>query len=359
MLNTPRLNTPGLSTQSMSDRFLKACRRESTDATPIWLMRQAGRYMAEYRALRSTSTMLERVHTPELAAEITMQPIHAFDFDAAIIFSDILPPLKGMGLPLEFVGGVGPRLDTPVRSRADIDRLATPPMAEIMAGTLEAIRLVKRELEPKKLPLIGFSGAPFTLASYAIEGGGSKSYPHVKGLMYSDPQAWDALMSKLCDVVIDYLTEQAHAGADALQLFDSWAGAVGSLDYERFILPYTKRVLDAVAATGVPLINFSTATAGHLDVVASAGGDVIGIDFRLPLDEAWEQIGSDKAIQGNLDPVTLLAPWTELKKYVDDVLSRANGRPGHIFNVGHGIIPETPVDNVRRLVDYVHEQTAR
>ena len=343
----------------MSNRFLKACRLEQTDATPVWLMRQAGRYMAEYRALRSEYTMLERVHTAELAAEITMQPIEAFDLDAAIIFSDILPPLKGMGLPLEFVGGVGPQLDNPVRTRADIDRLATPPMAEVMAGTLEAIRLVKKELEPRGLPLIGFSGAPFTLASYAIEGGGSKSYVHAKGLMYSDAEAWDALMSKLCDVVIDYLTEQAKAGADALQVFDSWAGAVGRLDYERFIRPYTKRVLDAAAATGVPLINFSTGTAGHLGSVAEAGGQVIGVDFRLPIDEAWEQIGYDRAIQGNLDPVTLHAPWSTLKTHVDDVLARAGGRAGHIFNVGHGILPETPVDNVRRLVDYVHEKTTR
>jgi len=337
----------------MPSRFLDACYGRPVDATPIWLMRQAGRYMPEYRALREKHDFLEAVHTPELAAEITLQPLEAFDLDAGIIFSDILPPLAGMGLPLEYVKGVGPRLDEPIRSRADIDALDTPPMEEVMAGTLEAIRLVKREIGD--LPLIGFSGAPFTLASYAIEGGGSKSYLNAKRLMMSDPDAWNVLMSKLCSVVEDYLTEQAAAGADALQVFDSWAGAVGRQDYERFIQPYTKRVLAAAAATGVPVINFSTGTAGHLDAVATAGGTVTAVDFMLPLDEAWRRIGTDRPIMGNLDPVALHAPWEELRARAADVLDRAGGRPGHIFNVGHGILPGTPVDNVRRLVDFVHE----
>ncbi|MFT4605843.1 MAG: uroporphyrinogen decarboxylase [Rhodothermales bacterium] len=342
-----------------NNRFLNACRLEQTDATPIWLMRQAGRYMPEYRAIRAEQSMLDAINTPELAAEITLQPMKAFDLDAAIIFSDILPPLKGMGLSLDFVKGVGPRLDNPVRSRADIDRLSQPPMAEVMAGTLEAIRLVKRELASSGRPLIGFSGAPFTLASYAVEGGGSKSYVHAKGLMYTDPVGWHSLMEKLTGVVADYLTEQAKAGADALQIFDSWAGAVGQLDYEEFVLPYTRRVVEAAQKTGLPVVNFSTGTAGYLPSVASAGGDVIGVDFRVPIDTAWEQIGHDVAIQGNLDPVVLQAPWPTLKAAAEDVLTRANGRPGHIFNVGHGILPGTPVDNVRRLVDFVHESSAR
>lgn len=340
---------------STPSRFLEACAGRRADCTPIWLMRQAGRYMPEYRALRARHSMLDCIHTPELAAEITLQPIQAFDLDAAIIFSDILPPLQGMGLDVDFIKGVGPRLGNPVRSRADIDRLATPPMAETMASTLQAIRLVRQEL---KVPLIGFSGAPFTLASYAIEGGGSKSYVNAKGLMYSDPEGWDLLMSKLVDVVSDYLTVQAEAGADALQVFDSWAGAVGQLDYGRFIQPYTRRVIEAASKTGLPVINFSTGTAGHLGSVAAAGGDVVGVDFRLPLDTAWQQVGLDRNVMGNLDPVLLHAPWEALRDGAADVLDRAAERPGHIFNVGHGILPETPVDNVRRLVDFVHASSA-
>ncbi|MFT5517293.1 MAG: uroporphyrinogen decarboxylase [Rhodothermales bacterium] len=313
--------------------------------------------MPEYRALRAKNSMLDAINTPDLAAEITLQPMKAFGFDAAIIFSDILPPLKGMGLNLDFVKGVGPRLDNPVRSRTDIDRLSTPSMAQVMSGTLEAIRIVKRELGSR--PLIGFSGAPFTLASYAIEGGGSKSYTHAKGLMYSDPEGWHSLMDKLSAVVEDYLTQQALAGADVLQIFDSWAGAVGQLDYEKFVAPYTRRVVAAATKTGKPVINFSTGTSGHLPSVASTGGDVIGVDFRTPIDRAWSEIGNGFGIQGNLDPVLLQAPWPTLKAGAQDVLRRAAGQAGHIFNVGHGILPETPVDNVRRLVDFVHEQSAR
>ncbi len=334
-------------------------RGERADSTPIWLMRQAGRYMPEYRALRERHTMLESIHSAELSAEITMQPIEAFDLDAAIIFSDILPPLAGMGLDLEFIKGVGPRLGNPVRSRADIDALRTPPMEEVMAGTLGAIKMVRRELNPRGIPLIGFSGAPFTLASYAIEGGGSKSYVHAKGLMYSDPPSWDVLMSKLVTVVSDYLTAQAAAGAQVLQLFDSWAGALGRLDYERFVQPYTRQVLTAALATGVPVIHFSTGTGAYLESIAAAAPTAVGVDFQTPLDEAWARIGTDRVIMGNLDPVLLHAPWEVLKRGADDVLARAAGRAGHVFNVGHGILPETPVDNVRRLVDHVHAASAR
>lgn len=321
-------------------------------------MRQAGRYMANYRALRQKHSMLEAIRTPELAAEITLQPINAFDLDAAIIFSDILPPLIGMGLDLEFVKGVGPRLNNPIRSTYQIDVLATPPAAETMAGTLGAIRLVKPELEARGLPLIGFAGAPFTLASYAIEGGGSKTYAKTKTMMYAEPAAWKRLMNKLVTVVADYLAEQARAGADALQVFDSWAGALGRLDYIRYVQPYNRALYERLQKTGLPVINFSTGASAYLDAVADAGGDVVGVDWRLPLDEAWAKIGLERSIMGNLDPVTLFAPWRELRYHVDDVLQRAAGRPGHIFNLGHGILPETPVDTVRRLVDYVHERTA-
>jgi uroporphyrinogen decarboxylase len=339
--------------------FLRACRRLPTDYTPVWFMRQAGRYMPEYRVLQQKNTMLERVNTPELAAEITMQPINAFNLDAAIIFSDILPPLMGMGLDLEFVGGVGPRLNNAIDSAQDVADLVTPPAAEIMGPTLEAIKLVTAELEPRGIPLIGFSGAPFTLASYAIEGGGSKNYLKAKAFMYNEPAAWDQLMNKLVTVQADYLLEQARAGAAALQVFDSWAGqALSKLDYERYVRPYNTQLFQKLAEAGVPIINFSTGTSSYLADVAACGGDVIGVDWQMPLDWAWEQVGFDKAIQGNLDPVALLAPWPELKARVDDVLDRAAGRPGHIFNLGHGLFPSVPVDSVRRVIDYVHERTS-
>lgn len=342
-----------------TSNFLRAVRRQPADHTPIWLMRQAGRYLPEYRAIRARHAMLDVMRTPALAAEVTLQPIEAFDLDAAIIFSDILPPLIGMGLHLEFVAGKGPVIHNPLSEVADIERLATPPAAEIMQPTLDAIKLVVAELTPRGIPLIGFCGAPFTLASYAIEGGGSKNYAKTKALMYTDPQAWDQLMRKLVVVQADYLASQVAAGASALQVFDSWAGlAMGRLDYLRYIQPYNTLLFQEIARAGAPTINFSTGTAAYLDEVATCGGDVIGVDWRIPLDMAWEKIGHDRAIQGNLDPVALLTPWPVLKKRVDDVLRRAAGRPGHIFNLGHGIFPNTPVDNVRRMVDYVHEKTA-
>ena len=340
--------------------FLLAAHKRPVPHTPIWLMRQAGRYMPEYRAIRAKYGMLEVMRTPELAAEVTLQPIEAFDIDAAIIFSDILPPLIGMGLDLEFIGGVGPRIHNPINNAADIEQLRVPTAAENMQPTLDAIKIASDELTPRNIPLIGFCGAPFTLASYAIEGGGSKTYAKTKTLMYNDPAAWDMLMRKLVAVQADYLRAQAAHGASALQVFDSWAGlAMGSLDYERYIQPYNTLLFEEIAAVGVPTINFSTGTAVYLDKVAACGGDVVGVDWRIPLDEAWAKIGHDRAVQGNLDPVALLTEWPQLKERVDDVLMRANGRLGHIFNLGHGIFPNVPVDTVRRLVDYVHEQTAK
>ena len=340
--------------------FLRACRREPVDHTPIWLMRQAGRYMPEYRAVRAKHSMLEVISTPELAAEVTLQPIEAFGMDAAIIFSDILPPLIGMGLDLEFVKGEGPLIHNPISETADIVKLRTPTAAENMQPTLDAIRLVTDELTPKGVPLIGFCGAPFTLASYAIEGGGSKNYSKTKVLMYTEEESWGQLMRKLVAVQADYLLQQVAYGASALQVFDSWAGlALGLEDYVRYIQPYNKLLFQEVAKAGVPVINFSTGTGAFLDEVAACGGDVIGVDWRLPLDMAWEKIGHERAIQGNLDPVALLTPWPQLKKRVDDVLQRANGRPGHIFNLGHGIFPNVPVDNVRQLVAYVQGASER
>jgi uroporphyrinogen decarboxylase len=338
--------------EEVSSPFLRACRGLPVDRTPVWLMRQAGRYMPEYRAIRERHSMLDAIRTPELAAEITLQPLRAFELDAAIIFADILPPLIGMGLRLDFVEGRGPVIENPITSTRDVDRLAAPPAAETLSGTLRAIELVKSETST---PLIGFAGAPFTLASYAIEGGGSKSFVKTKRLMLAEPAAWRRLMERLVTVQADYLLAQARAGADALQVFDSWVGlAVGRLDYLRFVAPYNRALFDRIAEAGVPTIHFSQGTSSWLADVAASGGDVIGVDWRMPLDWCRAQIGLERPIQGNLDPVALLAPWRELRHRIDDVLERAAGEPGHVFNLGHGLVPETPVDHVRRLVDHVH-----
>jgi uroporphyrinogen decarboxylase len=342
-----------------SSRFLRACRRQTVDATPIWLMRQAGRYMIEYRTLREKYTILEIIKTPELAVEVTMQPINAFDLDAAIIFADILPPLEGMGLNLEFVKGEGPLIHNPVRTPADVDALRTPAPEEALWFTLEAIRLARQELDQRGIPLIGFSGAPFTVASYAIEGGSSRNYVHAKGMMMSDPETWHKLMGKLATVVGEYLRAQAQAGAQVLQVFDSWIGALSPDDYREHVLPYSRRAIEIASEAGVPIIHFGTETAGILELIKETGGDVIGVDWRIDLDVARQRLGDDVAIQGNLDPIALFAPWPELKKRAQRVLDQAGGRPGHIFNLGHGILPQTPVDNVKRLVDFVHEYTLK
>jgi uroporphyrinogen decarboxylase len=339
-------------------RFLRACRRLPVDATPVWLMRQAGRYMQAYRDLRQKYSILEMIQTPELAAEVTLQPVRAFELDAAIIFADILVPLIGMGLKLEFQEGSGPVIANPLTTTHDIDILGVPPAVESLAPTLAAIKMVVTELESKSLPLIGFAGAPFTLASYAIEGGGSKDFVKTKAFMYSQPAAWKRLMDKLVTVQADYLLEQAKAGAAALQVFDSWAGlALGREAYCRYVAPYNTSLFTRLGAAGVPVINFSTGTFPYLEDVAACGGEVIGVDFRMPLGAAWEKIGSERAIQGNLDPAALLAGWDELRYQIGRVLEEAGGRPGHIFNLGHGLHLNTPVDNVKRLVDYVHERT--
>jgi len=339
--------------------FVRACRRMTTDRTPVWLMRQAGRYMTEYRNLRAKHSMLDLVRTAELAAEITLQPVAAFDVDAAIIFSDLLPPLVGMGLKLEYVSGDGPVIHNPIERPEDVARLTVTSPHETMGGTLRAIELVAAELQSKKVPVIGFAGAPFTLASYAIEGRGSRNYAKVKSFMRCEPGAWSGLMNRLVDMLVDYLRAQAESGASALQVFDSWAGqALGAQDYERFVAPYNQRLFSALGTIDVPVINFSTGTAAYIDRVAECGGDVVGVDWRMPIDTLWERIGHARAIQGNLDPVALLASWPVLAREIDDVLARCAGRPGHIFNVGHGVLPGTPVGNVRRLVDYVHERTS-
>ena len=342
--------------RSPSSTFLAACRREPVPHTPVWLMRQAGRYLPEYRALRERRSMMELLSTPELAVEATLQPLKRFPLDAAIIFMDILPPLAGMGLQISFGGGdgEGPHIGNPLSRTRDIDMLAVSPAAETLGAHLEAIAMACAELNIRGIPLIGFSGAPFTLASYAIEGGGSRNYAKTKTLMYSQPAAWRRLMSKLVNVLGDFLIAQARAGAAALQIFDSWAGiALGRDDYVRYVQPWNKQLFSRVQSAGVPVINFSTGTAAYIEEVALCGGDVVGVDWRMPIESYRRRIGPDQAIQGNLDPVALLGPWRELEPRVESILASAGGT-GHLFNLGHGILPETPIDIVARLVDHVH-----
>lgn len=344
---------------SQSDRFLRACRQQTVDATPVWLMRQAGRYMAEYRTLRQKYSILELIKTPELATEVTMQPINAFNLDAAIIFADILTILEGLGLGLDFVRGEGPVIHNPVRSAADIEALTVRPPEETLGFTLEAIKLTRRELAGK-VPLIGFSGAPFTLASYAIEGGSSRNYITAKSLMYGQPQSWHKMMDKFAVAIGQYLRAQAEAGAQALQLFDSWVGALSPSDYREFVLPHSQKAIEiATAGSDVPLIHFGTGTAGMLPLLKQAGGSVIGVDWRLDMADAVQILGDDVALQGNLDPVVLFAPVKEIQRQAARVLDSVSGRDGHIFNLGHGILQHTPVEHVAALVDFVHEYSAR
>lgn len=340
-----------------NSRFIRACRRQTVDATPVWFMRQAGRYMPEYRAIREKVSMLDAIRTPEIAHQITMQPINAFHLDAAILFADILIPLIPMGIDLDFIKGEGPQINTPIRTLADVEKLQLLPAAETMPFIAESVRSLRAELTPRNIPLIGFAGAPFTLASYAIEGGGSKNYENSKGMMWNAPSVWHTFMEKLVSVLTDYLTLQVQAGASALQIFDSWAGALGARDFATYAAPYTKALIQNVRKLGVPVIYFSTGTGALFDQISDLGSDVVSVDWRMPLDRAWREIGYDKAIQGNLDPVMLFAEWDVLKRAVDDILAQAGGRPGHIFNLGHGILPGTPIDTVRRLADYVHEHT--
>ncbi len=335
-------------------RFLRACRRLPVDATPVWFMRQAGRYMPEYRAIREKHSLLEIVRQPELAAEVTLQPVRSLSVDAAILFADILLPVIPMGLDLEFAKGEGPVIHNPIRSAREVDSLRPIMPEEHLGDVLQAVRLVRAELGDS-IPLIGFGGAPFTLASYMIEGGASRDYRLTKTLMYSDPPAWHALLEKLADALSAYLVAQVQAGAQAVQMFDSWVGALSPQDYACYVLPHSRRVLQAVQSTGVPVIHFGTGTATFLRQMKEAGGTVIGLDWRIPLDEGWSILGDEVAVQGNLDPVALFAPQNVLREQVQDVLRRAGGRSGHIFNLGHGILQGTPVDNVRFVVDLVHE----
>ncbi|HKZ69815.1 MAG TPA: uroporphyrinogen decarboxylase [Anaerolineales bacterium] len=339
-------------------RFLRACRCEPVDCTPVWFMRQAGRYMAEYRAVRAKHSLLEICSQPDLAAEVTLQPVRALGVDAAILFADILLPLVPMGIHLEFAADEGPVIHNPIHTAADVAALRPVDVHESLGHVLETVRLVRRELDGHT-PLIGFAGAPFTLASYLIEGGSSRNFVKTKQMMYGAPQTWHALMGKLARVVADYLVAQIEAGAQAVQLFDSWVGCLSPDDYCEYVLPHSQFVLRAVKATGVPAIHFGTDTAMLILWMKTAGGDVIGLDWRTPLDLAWKALGPDTAVQGNLDPVALFAPQPELERRVRVILEQAVDRPGHIFNLGHGILPETPVENVKAVVEMVHQFSMR
>jgi uroporphyrinogen decarboxylase len=338
-----------------NDRFLRACRREPVDCTPIWMMRQAGRYMAEYRALREKYSMLEMCKTPELAARVTLQPIQ-HGVDAAILFADILLPLEPMGAPFEFAKGEGPVIHKPVASKADVAALRVIDADDGLGYVLDAIRVLKKELE---IPLIGFAGAPFTLASYLVEGGKSTHFAKTKKLMYGEPETWNELMGKLAEVVRRYLNAQIDAGADAVQLFDSWIGQLSVDDYREYVQPHVAHILRDVQKRGVPVIHFGTGTYHLLEAQREAGGTVIGLDWRTPLADGWRRVGDDRAVQGNMDPTALLAPRAVAEKHAKRVLDQAGGRPGHVFNLGHGILPETPVDTVKAIVDFVHAASAR
>ncbi|MET8574021.1 uroporphyrinogen decarboxylase [Streptomyces sp. NPDC005012] len=336
--------------------FLKACRREPVPHTPVWFMRQAGRSLPEYLKVREGIPMLESCMRPELVTEITLQPVRRHGVDAAIYFSDIVVPLKAIGVDLDIKPGVGPVVEQPIRSRADLERLRdlTP---EDVSYVTEAIRMLTAELGPT--PLIGFAGAPFTLASYLVEGGPSKNHEHTKALMYGDPQLWADLLDRLADITGAFLKVQIEAGASAVQLFDSWVGALAPADYRRSVLPASRKVFEAVAPYEVPRIHFGVGTGELLGLMGEAGADVVGVDWRVPLDEAARRVGPGKALQGNLDPAVLFSTPEAVETKAREVLDAASGLEGHIFNLGHGVLPTTDPGALTRLTEYVHEQTAR
>lgn len=340
--------------------FLRACQRKETDYTPIWIMRQAGRYLEEYREVQKTADFMTVCKTPDLTVEVTLQPIRILGVDASILFSDILTPVEKMGMKLQFIKGRGPVLEPPVKSMRDVDRLGVPDPEDDLGFVLESIRILRKELEGK-VPLIGFCGAPFTLACYMIEGETSKDYSGAKRLMFQAPHIFSALMEKITETISIYADAQINAGAQAVQFFDTWAGLLSRRDYKTYALPYIKRAISHVKKKHpkVPVVYYINGSATILDLMKSAGSTVIGLDWRHDLDVAWEQLGSGVAVQGNLDPTTLFLPQDELKKRVREILNKADGRPGHIFNLGHGILPPTPRENAIALVEMVHSMSRR
>ena len=333
--------------------FMKAARCEPTDYTPVWMMRQAGRYQAHYREIRKQGSFLDLCKSPELAAEVMLRAVELLNVDAAIIFSDLLPILEPLGMDLEFISGRGPVIHNPIREASDVDRVRELEDLEPLSFVFETVEKTRAGLD-ERLPLIGFAGAPFTLMAYAIEGGSSRNYTHTKRLMYTDTVAWDTLMARISRATIRYLQAQINAGASAVQLFDSWVGCLAPDTYRRYVLPHTRSILTSLPAD-VPVIHFATGNPALLSVLTEAGGSVIGIDWRIGLAEAWKTVGYDRAVQGNLDPTVLLTTPKTIRHEVQLVLNQAGGRPGHIFNLGHGILPETTEENARALVDAVHE----
>jgi uroporphyrinogen decarboxylase len=337
--------------------FVRACKGQPTPTTPVWFMRQAGRYMAEYREVRRHHSLIEICKKPELAAQVTIEAAEILGVDAAIIFADLLLPLEVMGMPFRFQAGEGPVIERPIRTHGDISALRVDQAAEL-GYVAESIKLVVKHFGAR-LPVIGFCGAPFTLASYMIEGGGSRNYVETKRLMYRSPEAWDEMMHKLVRVLADYTIEQVRGGADVVQIFDSWVGCLSQADYRRFVLPRTTELVERVRRSGVPVIYFGTDTATLLPAMKETGAEVIGVDWRIGIDDAWQALNFRGAVQGNLDPVVLFASKKEIHAQAQDVLNRAGGRPGHIFNLGHGILVDTPVDHVKDLCRFVHEHSAK
>ena len=344
-----------------NSRLVRALRREPVDATPVWIMRQAGRYLPEYRAVRSKVTFLDLCEQPELAAQVTLDAQRVLGVDAAILFADLLPILRPMGLDLTYEKGEGPKIHNRIQTPADADAIRPLDSPDELGFTLDAVRLIRRELPPD-IPLLGFAGAPFTLASYSIEGGGSKTYRRVKEFLHHHPEAWDGLMTKLADSVADYLIAQLQAGCSAVQLFDSWAGCLSPRDFRRYALPYTRRIAQKVQPHG-HVIQFLTGNPSLVPVLAEAGGSAMALDWRCDLGSMWNQLRQadlgDWAVQGNLDPLVLHGPWDNVRQRADALLAEVDGQPGHVFNLGHGVLPQTPAENVKRLVQHVHEATAR
>jgi len=333
--------------------LVRACRREPVEHTPVWFMRQAGRSLPRYRELRKRYGLFDIVREPELCAEVTLQPVEAHGVDAAVMFTDIMFPVLGMGIDVELVENVGPVISQPIATRADVDRLRVTDPEESAPFILEAVRLVRQQLAPTSA-VIGFCGGPFTVAGYLIEGKPSREFLKVKKMMYREPALWHALMDKLADQFVRYVNGKVRAGADVIQVFDSWVGALSPSDYEEFVAPYSGRILGSV---GAPTIHFGTGTSALLGELAHAGGDVIGLDWRIALDRGWAQVGDDHGVQGNLDPAVLLAPWERVEASARDILDRAAGRPGHVFNLGHGVLPDTDPAVLQRLTEYVQEAT--
>ncbi|HWZ83506.1 MAG TPA: uroporphyrinogen decarboxylase [Terriglobales bacterium] len=336
--------------------FVRTAKAQPAERTPVWFMRQAGRYMPEYRAIRKNYSLIEICKKPEIAAQVTIEAAEILQVDAAIIFADLLLPLEVMGLPFHFAAGEGPKIEKPIRTAQDVAALRTDRAADL-GYVSEAVKLVCKHFGDR-LPVIGFCGAPFTLASYMIEGGGSRNYIFTKRMMYSAPEAWSALMEKLVLVTAEYSAEQVRAGADAIQIFDSWVGCLSVEDYRRYTLPHVTDLVQRLQKTGVPIIYFGTDSATLLPSMKETGADVVGVDWRFPLDDAWKSLGNRGAVQGNLDPVLLFADWKQIRQRAEDILRRAAGHPGHIFNLGHGILPETPVENVKALCDFVRDRSA-